>query len=166
MRGGLSQPLSQCKHVLIEIRSSGYNSFANVARASVPLSSFSTKANVAIRWCLLLNLPPKPTPSSSILCYINSIYNERRRKLFQGSSSKSLARIFYAYVSSSYASLYQFFSFLFSSPYLLPFLSFHFFLSRRFFLPASFATNDGILTSHSRGPHAPPFSSSLCEKGK
>lgn len=30
-RGGLSQPLSQCKHVLIEIRSSGYNSFADVA---------------------------------------------------------------------------------------------------------------------------------------
>lgn len=29
-RGGLSQPLSQCKHVLIEIRSSGYNSFADV----------------------------------------------------------------------------------------------------------------------------------------
>jgi len=34
---GLSQPLSQCKHVLIEIRSSGYNSFADVA-AQPPLS--------------------------------------------------------------------------------------------------------------------------------
>lgn len=34
---GLSQPLSQCKHVLIEIRSSGYNSFADVA-ARPPLS--------------------------------------------------------------------------------------------------------------------------------
>lgn len=34
---GLSQPLSQCKHVLIEIRSSGYNSFVDVA-ARPPLS--------------------------------------------------------------------------------------------------------------------------------
>lgn len=36
---GLSQPLSQCKHVLIEIRSSGYNSFADVAAR--PSLSFS-----------------------------------------------------------------------------------------------------------------------------
>lgn len=35
----MSQPLSQCKHVLIEIRSSGYNSFADVA-ARPPFQSY------------------------------------------------------------------------------------------------------------------------------
>lgn len=48
-RGGLSQPLSQCKHVLIEIRSSGYNSFADVA-ARPPFAH-----------------PTTPSPSTSVL---------------------------------------------------------------------------------------------------
>lgn len=48
---GLSQPLSQCKHVLIEIRSSGYNSFADVA-ARPPLAHPP---------------PPSPLASTSVL---------------------------------------------------------------------------------------------------
>lgn len=57
---GLSQPLSQCKHVLIEIRSSGYNSFADVA-ARPPLSFSLHRTPNAVS--LSLRGVPLRTPS-------------------------------------------------------------------------------------------------------
>lgn len=58
---GLSQPLSQCKHVLIEIRSSGYNSFADVAaRPSLSFSLHRTPINVLYPYEVSPSGPRRP----------------------------------------------------------------------------------------------------------
>lgn len=58
---GLSQPLSQCKHVLIEIRSSGYNSFADVAaRPPLSFSLHRTPINVPYPYEVSPSGPHRP----------------------------------------------------------------------------------------------------------
>lgn len=58
---GLSQPLSQCKHVLIEIRSSGYNSFADVAaRPSLSFSLYRSSLAVPYPYEMSPSGPRRP----------------------------------------------------------------------------------------------------------
>lgn len=79
---GLSQPLSQCKHVLIEIRSSGYNSFADVAaRPSLsfslptptrhPLAASRRYRPIPAIPCTSLRTTPALASSLSIFLYLS-----------------------------------------------------------------------------------------------